>query len=169
MLNTAPPPAAGGDVAGWTWLCPQFSLACRRVICTRTVSSRAQGFGQVLRNGEWVCGLTVEQGACRDDVGGQQGVLVLSPRQGQPEHHQAGCPDWPEANSGCHCIQVAGLHKHVGSATCTILHCNPSCVYARQARNRRMTEVRLPSGYFPSHLDDLKDCIGLPCLKPTEG
>ena len=23
-------------------------------------------------------------------------------------------------------------------------------------RNRRMTEVRLPSGYFPSHLDDLK-------------
>ncbi|CAE7680223.1 unnamed protein product [Symbiodinium sp. CCMP2592] len=26
-------------------------------------------------------------------------------------------------------------------------------------RNRRMTEVRLPSGYFPSHLDDLKEVV----------
>jgi adenylosuccinate synthase len=26
-------------------------------------------------------------------------------------------------------------------------------------RNKRMTEVRLPQGYFPSHLDDLKDVV----------
>ena len=31
-----------------------------------------------------------------------------------------------------------------------------SRLFAQQRRNRRMTEVRLPSGYFPSHLDDLK-------------
>lgn len=79
---------------------------------------------------------------------------------GQFEHHQTGCTHWPKADPRCDCIQACGqkgCSTQIWPCVLFLLNCDyRKFSHSLLTRNRRMTEVRLPSGYFPSHLDDLK-------------